>query len=197
MSRRSAFNFMGVARKFGDHSATVALLPPTALYELASSTAEVQAEVERRVAAGELVSGDDVRTLKAQFNEIAQKAVDLAQAADDVREENRDLMANAHRKASEEAERKYGALIDDLTKRAALAEETAAASMRLSNAEANPQNIADPDNVVSFAPKNAGVGVELFPVRYIDDRFGQLVRVPLGRLGIIRRLSKFLRYDLG
>jgi hypothetical protein len=36
-------------------------------------------------------------------------------------------MANAHKTAAEEAEQKYGALIDDLKKRANLAEETAGA----------------------------------------------------------------------
>ena len=74
MSRRSAFNFMGVARKFGDRSATVALLPLKALYELASSTLEVQAEVERRIAAGELVSGETNSFVAEGFSSVPLNA---------------------------------------------------------------------------------------------------------------------------
>lgn len=55
------------------------------------------------------------------------KAFEYARTVDRLREENRDLMANAHKTAAEEAEQKYGALIDDLKKRANLAEETAGA----------------------------------------------------------------------
>jgi hypothetical protein len=52
MSQRTAYNFIGVAEQFGSKLATVANLGPKALYELAASTAEVRAEVERRIAAG-------------------------------------------------------------------------------------------------------------------------------------------------
>jgi len=46
---------MNVAAKFGGKVETISTLGPTALYELASSTADVQAEVERRIAAGEII----------------------------------------------------------------------------------------------------------------------------------------------
>jgi hypothetical protein len=158
MSQAAAYRFIHVAKKFDGKVISLINLNLEAIYELAapSTPPEVQAEVERRVAAGELVNADDVRTLREQFNEIAAKAVDLAKETDFVREQNRDLLANAHRIAAQEAEQKYGAEIDDLKRRAALAEETAAASMRLSEAEANPQTITDPANVVSFVPKDDG-----------------------------------------
>jgi hypothetical protein len=56
MTARTSQNFMRVAEQFGAKYETVSHLAPKALYELASSTAEVQAEVERRIAAGEIVS---------------------------------------------------------------------------------------------------------------------------------------------
>jgi N6-adenosine-specific RNA methylase IME4 len=67
---------------------------------------EVREEIERRIAAGELATIEDVRTVKAQFAEIVAKAVEYARTVDQLREENRDLMANAHKKAAEEAEQK-------------------------------------------------------------------------------------------
>jgi hypothetical protein len=56
MTHKTATNFMNVAAKFGAKVEIVSPLVPTALYELASSSAEVQAEVERRIAAGEIIS---------------------------------------------------------------------------------------------------------------------------------------------
>ena len=52
---------MSVARQFGVKSITVTDLRISALYELAatSTSPEVQAEVERRIAAGEIVSAAD------------------------------------------------------------------------------------------------------------------------------------------
>lgn len=152
MSRATAYNFIRVAKKFGgDKRPIIAHLPKLALYELASPSTpeEVRAEVERRIIAGELVSGEDVRTLKAQFREISDKALDLARTTDAIKEENRDLMANAHRKASEEAERRYGPLIDNLQKRVALAEETAAASIQAARADTAGAVI------VPFAPRES------------------------------------------
>jgi Protein of unknown function (DUF3102) len=108
MSQAAAYRFMNVAKKFSGKVISLITLNLEAIYELAapSTPPEVQAEVERRVAAGELVNGADIRTLKAQFNEVSAMALDLERTADQVREENRDLMANAHRKAREEAEAK-------------------------------------------------------------------------------------------
>ena len=56
MTHKPATNFMNVAAKFGAKVEIVSPLVPTALSELASSSAEVQAEVERRIAAGEIIS---------------------------------------------------------------------------------------------------------------------------------------------
>ena len=56
MTHKTATNFMNVAAKFGAKVEIVSPLVPTALYELASSSAKVQAEVERRIAAGEIIS---------------------------------------------------------------------------------------------------------------------------------------------
>ena len=57
MSDRAANRFMNVATEYGAKSARLAGLGLEAMYELAapSSPPEVQAEVERRIAAGELV----------------------------------------------------------------------------------------------------------------------------------------------
>jgi hypothetical protein len=56
MHERTAQRFMGVAETFKGKYDTVSHLPPAALYELAapSTPEEVRAEIERRVAAGEL-----------------------------------------------------------------------------------------------------------------------------------------------
>lgn len=48
---------MRVADKFGK-SKTVLNLPPTALYAHASAEPDIRAEIERRIAAGEIVSAD-------------------------------------------------------------------------------------------------------------------------------------------
>jgi hypothetical protein len=63
---------MRVADQFGDKSAIVADLSLKAVYELASSSVDVQAEVERRVAAGEIIGAADVKKLKQQAQEIVQ-----------------------------------------------------------------------------------------------------------------------------
>jgi len=154
MSQAAAYRFINIAEHFDGDFSRVRTLSARALYELAAPATppEVQAEVERRVAAGELVSGADVRTLKEQFSEVAAKALDLAKTTDQVREENRDVLANAHRRANEEAEKKFGALVDDLTKRARIAEETAAASMQAVNADAAAHPPSDAV-VVPFTPR--------------------------------------------
>jgi hypothetical protein len=51
---------MSVAEVFGAKSDTVSHLAPKALYELASAEADVRAEVERRIAAGEIVTAAEV-----------------------------------------------------------------------------------------------------------------------------------------
>jgi Protein of unknown function (DUF3102) len=57
MSRHTADRLMNVAEAYGSKSSSVQHLSLTALYELAapSTPPEVQAEVERRVAAGEII----------------------------------------------------------------------------------------------------------------------------------------------
>jgi hypothetical protein len=176
MHEQSARRFMQVADRFGK-SNIVLDLPLTALYELAapSTPPEVQAEVERRVAAGELVSGDDVRTLKAQFNEIAQKAVDLAQAADDVREKNRDLMANAHRAAQEESEKLHGAEIAELKQRIESLQAAAAASMEVT---------APGAAVLPFVPKADGEPIkDAEPLDTIDGENADTVDITNATFG--------------
>jgi hypothetical protein len=54
---------MSVAEAYGSKSDTVSDLSLGALYDLASSSAGVQ-EVERRIAAGEIVSAADVTRIK-------------------------------------------------------------------------------------------------------------------------------------
>ena len=58
MSNPTASRFMNVAERFGSKSFSVKDLDLTALYELAapSTPEEVRSEVERRIAAGELVT---------------------------------------------------------------------------------------------------------------------------------------------
>lgn len=66
MSERTARNFMGVAEKF--KSATVTDFSPSVLYALAapSTPDEVREEVTRRAGAGEKVTADEVKRLKAE-----------------------------------------------------------------------------------------------------------------------------------
>jgi hypothetical protein len=71
-----------------------------ALYELAEIP-EVREEIERRIAAGELATIEDVRTVKTQIAEIVAKGLEYAGTIDRLRKKNRDLMAS---------------LIDDLQK---------------------------------------------------------------------------------
>lgn len=58
MGEHTARRFMGVAREYGDKSRIVRDLDPTALYELAApkTPLEVREEVERMIAAGEVVT---------------------------------------------------------------------------------------------------------------------------------------------
>jgi hypothetical protein len=149
MSQSAAYRFINVAERFDPKHPTVGRLPLAALYELAapSTPPEVREEVERRIAAGELVSGVDVRTLKAQYDEVAAKALDLARVTDEVREENRDLVATAYRQATQEAERKYGEKIGELTNRVESLLAAAASSIKANEPGAN---------VLPFAPKDDG-----------------------------------------
>ena len=70
MSERSSRRFMEVARSYGSKSATVADLAPKALYELASANVDVQAEVERRIAEGEIVTVAEVQRLKREAGAV-------------------------------------------------------------------------------------------------------------------------------
>ena len=146
MSEATARRMMSVGHVFGGKSVSLTDLGAGALYELASPSTpeEVRAEVERRIATGEIVDAAVVRTLKTQYAEMSATATDLAKIADQVKEQNRDLMANAHQRAREE----YASRIDSLEKRLALAEEMAAASMRSSEMP-TAENV-----VVQFVPRD-------------------------------------------
>ncbi len=76
MSRRTAYNFMQVAQRFGSRRATVAQVGPKALYELAapSTPDEIVAAVEAKVAAGELVTAAEVKRLRDEAKLAADKA---------------------------------------------------------------------------------------------------------------------------
>lgn len=156
MSQSAADRFVQVARTYAGKLPTVGNLSQTALYELAapSTAPEVREEIERRITAGELINVEDVRRLRAEYAEVAAKARELGMETEAVREQNRDLIANAHRVASEEADKRYSALVDDLKKRVALAEETAAKSIESANADA----AAHPGEavVVPFTPRDDG-----------------------------------------
>jgi hypothetical protein len=144
MSRTATYRFINVAERFSS-CPTVGHLQAKALYELAapSTPPEVQAEVERRITAGELVTAADIRELKDDYAEVVQIASEKTAQLTAAEQNNHDLVANAHRLATEESEKKYVALIDDLKKRAELAEQAASASIEAS---------ATDDNVVMFQP---------------------------------------------
>ena len=113
MTDRTARRFMSVADVYGSKSDTVSDLSLNAVYELASATTDVQADVERRIAAGEIIGAADVKKLKQRAQEIVQQNAALADA-------NRDLIANAHQTAQTEAEKKYKARITELEQRVAM-----------------------------------------------------------------------------
>lgn len=58
---RATQNFTRATEVFGDKCATVAHLPPTALYELA---AELREEIERMIAAGDMVTAATVKRVQ-------------------------------------------------------------------------------------------------------------------------------------
>jgi hypothetical protein len=64
---------MSVAEVYGSNSDTASDLSLGALDDLASSSAEVQAEVERRIAAGGIVSAADVKRIKYFFIGLRRK----------------------------------------------------------------------------------------------------------------------------
>jgi Protein of unknown function (DUF3102) len=167
MSERAAQRFMSVAKTYGGKSAKLADLGKSVVYELSApeTPEEVREEIERRVAAGELATVEDVRTLKAQ-------TIEIVKASDQLREQNRDLLANAHKKAAEEAEQRYGALIDDLQKRIAIAEETAFKSIQAANEDAAARPDGDA-KVLPFIPKAAAdsddAGDPLITGKGLDD----------------------------
>lgn len=89
MTPRTATNMMAVAAKYGAKLETVSNLSPKALYELSASTAEVQAEVERRIGQllidmkAKLGHGNFLPWLEAEFgmSEVtARKMMRVAEA---------------------------------------------------------------------------------------------------------------------
>jgi hypothetical protein len=151
MSESAARKMMGVARQYGGKSVTVTDLGTRALYELAapSTPPEVEAEVERRIAAGELVSAADIKALKLQARTAQDRATELSSQTEILKDTNRDLIANASREAREASESKFGAEIAVLKRRVEAAERAAAASIDQSRATAP---IAE-TTVIAFAPK--------------------------------------------
>jgi hypothetical protein len=149
MSQTAAYRFIHVAERYDDKRTTVARLGPTALYELAAPATplEVRIEIEHRITAGELVTASDIKRLKDEFAEIKQLASEKTAQLTAAEQSNLDLVANAHRVATEESEKKHGAEIESLKKRVAAFEAAANASI-----EANP----DDTNVVAFVPKDDG-----------------------------------------
>lgn len=83
MSERSARNFMNVGERFAGKSATVADLPPTALYALASAEPDVQSRIEEMLAAGEVVTKATVDALRRRADHAETEA---AAHADRVKE---------------------------------------------------------------------------------------------------------------
>ena len=70
---------MQVAECYGDQLITVISLGPKALYELAASSTppEVREEIERRIAAGEIISAADVKRIKYFFIGLRRKQFSL------------------------------------------------------------------------------------------------------------------------
>jgi hypothetical protein len=76
MSRRTAFNLMAVAHKFGGKSATVALFPPKVLYELATASDQVIQKVE----VGEIPATlEEIRAEKRRANEAERAKQEVEQ----------------------------------------------------------------------------------------------------------------------
>lgn len=65
----------------------------------ARNSTEVQDEVERRIAAGELVSSADIKAMKAEAKNIAERSAAPSSQADALQTAHRDLGANASRDA--------------------------------------------------------------------------------------------------
>ena len=76
MSQSASDRFMQVAKVYSGKLPTVGNLGTTAIYDLAapSTPPEVQAEVERRIQAGELVNAADIKRLKDDFDSVKQIA---------------------------------------------------------------------------------------------------------------------------
>lgn len=108
MTDRTAQNFMNVASRF--QSETVSDLTPSVLYELAapSTPDEVCAEIVQRGRAGERVTRDDVRQLKAKLREKDSKISELRRQRD---------AANAHSSELSHSVQVRPMEITDLTRR--------------------------------------------------------------------------------
>lgn len=98
MSQRTAYNFMSVHKEFGSKLATVASLPPTALYALAAPSAEpVREEAFALAANGESVTAKVVAELKARHERLQEKLKEQA----GVIKARDDMVAIAERQSQE------------------------------------------------------------------------------------------------
>jgi hypothetical protein len=153
MGETTAWKMMHVAEVYGK-SPLGKLLKPSALYELAapSTPLEVRIEIEKRIDAGELVTAADIRELKADYAEVVQFASEKTAQLTAAEQSNLDLVANAHRLATEESEKKHGAEIEGLKQRVDALQAAAAVSIAATPATTDA-------NVVAFVPKDDGAGV--------------------------------------
>lgn len=89
MSDSTAQNFINVAKRFGDKFPTVGNIAPAVLYALAAPSTDdaVVDEVVERVEAGEKVTTDDVKSLKAEW---ASERKDLKKQLDEQKLKARD-----------------------------------------------------------------------------------------------------------
>lgn len=102
MTDQSARRFMQVADRFGK-SNMVLDLPPTALYELAapSTTEPVRQEALARAEAGEKITADDIKRLKAQIAEKDGKLREIKGQKESVSAYNDKLIAEIREKSAE------------------------------------------------------------------------------------------------
>lgn len=79
MGHSAAYRFINVAEVYGSKLPTVGSLPPTALYELAApkTPPEVREEVERMIAAGEVVTKATIDELRLQAEDAGKKVTAL------------------------------------------------------------------------------------------------------------------------
>lgn len=78
MTERTARRYMSAAGEFGDKTDMVSDLPPSVVYELATSPEPVRETVVKRLEAGEKVGPVEVRDLVKQAKEAERKARETA-----------------------------------------------------------------------------------------------------------------------